>query len=236
MRGSTNLRGRDLGPRAALVMALIAAVMAGALLLRAQSAPGQEITPLSAYSDPDWQEKAKKYHDRLARVQSGLSSKYRPDQLKLFSSSESPTGGLGLWPNPVKFGASARYLCVFARVQVPPPTTGRAFPDTQSGRILTIMDAYGKNTISILARELETMPDPQLAGAAIIFIYSKKPLSDPAFDQSAEMLGLFMPRQSVITFAQLRMTIQTLFSQSEMLPLLQGQEQLNNFKLLVLQP
>ena len=50
------------------------------------------------------------------------------------------------------------------------------------------------------------------------------------------LVALFMPRQSVITFSQLRMTIQSLFSQSEMLPILSGQEQIGNFRQLILRP
>lgn len=215
---------------------MLVTATAQVLMLRANSSPGSVITPPSSYSDQSWGTKAGRYQGNLARVHSGIKSKYRSDKLSFITTGESMTGGIGFWTNPMQFGNPARYLCVFARVQVPPPSTGRAFQNNQGGRVLTIMDAYGKHIIGVLAKELQAMNDPRISGGAIIFIYSKKSLSDPGFDQSAEMIGFFMPSQSLITFAQLRMTIHTLFSQSTMLPLLQGQDQINNFKTLILQP
>jgi hypothetical protein len=104
-------------------------------------------------------------------------------------------------------------------------------------RVLQEMqDAYGKAALASMAQQLQAMPDPQVAGGAIIFIYAKQPLSDPSFEQNAEALALFIPRDNVIAFAQLRMTLQTLFSASDMLPVLQGAEQVQNLRLYIIQP
>lgn len=197
---------------------------------------GQVITPPSSYSDPGWRDKAARYQSNLVSLQSGLAAQLRADQFRLLTSGEAAAGGLGFWPNPVNPGSQSRYIAVFARMQIPPPSTGRAFPDSQIGRIMTIIDAYGKTTISLLAQQLKAMPDPQIAGGAIIFIYGKQPLADPSFEQGAEALALFIPRENVIAFAELRMTLQTLFSASEMLPVLEGQEQIHNLRLYVIQP
>ncbi len=214
---------------------LIVYFLAAAPLTRAQVG-GAIITPAGAYSDPSWGQKATKYQSHLQRVQSECQRRFRPADFRLLSNAESAVGGVGFWPYPLKFGDSRRYLCVFARVQFPPPSTGRAFPDTQSGHFLTIMDAYGKDAINILAAELQQMNDPQIAGGAIIFIHSKRPLTDPAFESDAESLGLFMPTDGVIKFSQLKMTVQTLVSQSEKPLLLQGGEQMQHLRMFIIQP
>jgi hypothetical protein len=217
--------------------ALAALMVAGAavpLLLWAQQ--GQVITPLSAYSDPGWRGKAGTCQGQFARMQSELGGKLQAGQYQLLTTAESSVGGIGLWPNPVNFDSPARYFAVFMRVQVPPPSTGRAFPDTQTGRVMMIMDAYGKATISVLSTQLKSVNDPQVAGGAMIFIYGKKPVTDPSFEQSAEAIALFMKKDSVIAFAELRMTLQTLFSQSEMLPILEGQDQIQNLRMYIIQP
>jgi hypothetical protein len=202
---------------------------------RAQ-ARGAVITPASSYSDPAWRGKASRYQGSLAAVQSGLQRKFKPDRFRLLTTAESSVGGLGFWANPTQFGDPSRYLCVFAKVQLPPPSTGMPFPDTQTGRILTIMDAYGKETMYTVAKELQKINDPQVAGATMVFIFSKKPLNDPGFEQSAESLGLFMKTPDVLKFAKLQMTLQTLFSRSQMLPLLSGSEQIQTLRLYLFQP
>lgn len=190
----------------------------------------------SSYSDPSWQQLAGKYRANLERTHKDIAGSYRADQVHFLVAGESTVGGVGFWASPFVFGDPNRYLCVFARVRCPDPSSGRPFPDTQVGRIMTIMDAYGKNSIGVLARELKSMPDPQIVGAAMIFIYDRKPVTDPGFEQNAEAMAIFMPRDSVLRFAELRMTLQSLFSQSEMLPVFQGAEQINNLRLYIIQP
>jgi hypothetical protein len=213
-------------------LVLIAAAVP--ILLLAQG--GEVVTPAGAYTDPGWRQKAASFGGNLTRIQSEIGAKFQPGAFQLLNTGESSAGGIGLWPNPVNFGQPARYLGVFARVQLPPPSTGRSFPDTESGRILTVMDTYGKETIGMMARELASMSDPQLAGGALIFIYCKRPPTDPAFEQEAEALALFVPRQTLTAFAELRMTIQTLFSQSETLPIFSGADQITNLRMYILQP
>jgi hypothetical protein len=219
----------------ALVLAAIFGAGPPSHPARAQG-QGAVITPVSSYSDPAWRGKASRYQGSLAAIQSGLQRKFRSDRFRLLTTAESSAGGVGFWANPTQFGDPSRYLCVFARVQLPPPSTGMPFPDTQTGRILTIMDAYGKETMYTVAKELQKINDPQVAGATMIFIFSKKPLNDPGFEQSAESLGLFMKTPDVIKFAKLQMTLQTLFSRSQMLPLLSGGEQIQTLRLYLLQP
>ena len=212
---------------------LIVAMLVPVVLL-AQS--GAVITPADSYADPAWRAKAQAANAGMASLQSNCAGKFAPATFRFYTMGETSVGGIGLWPNPVNFGATTRYLGVFCRLQVPPPSTGRSFPDTDTGRILTILDAYGKDTITMMSKELAGMTDPQIAGGAIIFIYSKRPLTDPAFESDAEALALFIPRPTLTAFAELRMTVQTLFSQSEMLPIFKGNEQITNLRLYILQP
>lgn len=203
------------------------------VLLLAQT--GDRITPAASYRDPAWRAKAQALSPNLSRLAGQLGGKFGPG-FQLLSAGESATAGLGFWANPVDFGNPARYLGVFARMQFPPPSSGRSFPDTETGRILTIMDAYGKDTITMMAQELSAMNDPQVAGGALIFIYAKKPIGDPGFEQSAEALALFIPRPTLTAFAELRMTVQSLFSQSQMMPVFVGAEQIGNLRTVILQP
>jgi len=218
------------------VMVIFTVALTSSMIYKARAqAGGQIITPTAKYTDPSWQQKASSYQGNLSRMQRDLQARFKPGQFQLLTTGESAVGGVGFWPIPVRFGEPSRYLAVFARVQVPPPTTGRAFPDTQTGRILTIMDAYGKETINMMAREIKAAPDPLLAGGALLFIYSKKPVGDPEFEQTAEALALFMNKDSLTKFAELRMTMQSLFSQSEMLPIFAGQDQIQNLRLYIIQ-
>jgi hypothetical protein len=196
----------------------------------------QVFTPDSKYTNPVWAQKHGQNKAALNRLHSSFSSKFKQSTFKFMTVNEAPVGGMGFWPSPTRMGSDKRYLCVFAKVQFPPPSTGRAFPDTQSGHILTVMDAYGKAAISMLAKELKGINDPQIAGGAIIFVYSKKPVTDPSFEQDAEALALFMPKDALLRFAELRMTIQTLFSKSDLLPILTGKSQIDTLKLYILQP
>ena len=220
--------------RREIVRWLLLAAMLVPIAIFAQS--GAVITPAGSYTDPAWREKAAAAAPAFSRLQSACAAKFPADGFRFLTTAESSFGGIGFWPNPVNFGSPSRFLGVGARLQVPPPSSGRSFPDTDTGRILTILDAYGKDTITLMAKELTGMNDPQIAGGVIIFIYGKRPLSDPAFESDAEALGLFIPRQTLIAFAELRMTVQTLFSQSEMLPIFKGAEQITNLRLYIIQP
>ncbi len=220
----------------AAVVAVLLPVFAVSVALHARSGAGDVITPKEKYSDPAWSKKADKYNKNLERTKSGVEKKYDPSKVHFLTTQESAVGGVGLWGNPSEFGDPSRYLGVFARVRLPDPSTGRPFPDTETGRIMTVIDAYGKHAISVMAAELEKMQDPGIAGAAMILIYTRKPVTDPAFESQAEALALFMPKDAVIRFAQLRMTVQSLFSKSQMLPVMKGSEQIKNLRLYIIQP
>lgn len=222
--------------RAVLISLAVMAAPFAPLGMRAHSQGGAVVTPQSSYSDPAWASIAGKYSSNLSRLQRDIASNYRPDQIHFLTTSESGVGGVGFWASPFTIADPNRFLGVFARVRCPEPCTGRPFPDTQTGRIMTIMDAFGKHSISVLARELEAMPDPKIKGAVMIFIHARLPVTDPTFEQNAEVLAIFMPREAVIRFAQLRMTVQTLVSQSEMLPVFTGPEEIGNLRMYIIQP
>lgn len=200
-----------------------ALVLAGGVLFQLAVWAGPALTPLSSYSG-GWQGIAKKYEPDLAGIESSLQGRFSRDQLRFPLPPESAVSAIGFWPNPVGGAAGSRYLCVFVKVRVPPPSTGMPFRDDQNGRVLMIWDFYAKFTMGLLSAELQKMNEPEIAGGAIIAIYNKLPLDDPSFHQTAEAFALFMPKPAVIQYAQHRMTNQTLFSQSEMFGILEGQQ------------
>ena len=209
--------------------------------VKGQSETGEEekaaaITPVASYSDPYWKEASTDYYSSLTRLKKDLDTAFKPEIFQLLTTEESAAGGIGFWPIPVRIGEKSRYFCVFAKVYVPPQSPGMPFPDTQTGRILAIMDAYGKKNISFLARELKAISDERLEGAALIFIYARQKPGSAGFEENAEALALFMKKDDVILFSELRMTLQTLFSQSEMLPIMQGSQQIENLRLYIIQP
>jgi len=181
------------------------------------------------YSDAEWKKLAKKYNSKLRSLQSSLSGRFGRGRYRLMTTGETNVGGIGFWKNPA--GYDDRYVCAFARVQMP---RSSMFPDTKSGRVLTVMDAYGKDSIYKLANTLRSVDDAE--GAAVIFIYGNGNPGDPSFDNSAEAMGLFMPRDSVLRFANLQMTIRALFSSSTQLPVLKGGSQIRSLKSGMLKP
>ncbi len=194
------------------------------------------LTPTGSYSDPAWAQAAKKYRNELVKAQRGIAGKFGEDRIHFLTAGESAAGGLGFWMSPAHYGTDNRYLCIFARVSLPERTTGRAFPDTQAGRLMTIMDAYGKHSLKVLSEALQKMDDPKIAGAGMVFIYAKKPVTAPDFENDAEAMAIFMPRDAVMQFAALRMTVHTLFSKSHMLPVFVGKDQIESLRMYILQP
>lgn len=221
--------------RAALTILFVAMSAAVWFWLSGAQGEGVVITPSSAYGSPAWRDRATKYQSNLSRIQGNLGSKWTPAQFKFLTMGESTVGGLGFWPNPIQAGGEARYLGVFVRVNLIPAFASR-FPDSEIGRVQAIMDAFGKETIYAMAKEMQTMPEQEVAGGAMIFIYGKEPVTSPGFEQSAEALALFMPKGAIILYAQLRMTNQTLFSQSQMLPIFKGADQIGMLRNNVLAP
>ena len=219
-----------------VMAALLVAVPLSPSIIMAQGGKPSVLTPSEKYSDPAWKQKATKYSPRLNDIYKAHVKKYKQDQIHFLTTAESSVGGIGFWPSPVNYGDPSRYLSVMARVRCPEPCTGRAFPDTQTGRIMTVMDAFGKFTIGELAKQLKEINDPAIKGAAIIFIYDRKAVTAPDFESNAEAFALFIPKDAVIKFAELRMTIQSLFSQSQMLPVFKGGEQIKNLRLYIIQP
>jgi len=230
----------------ALVVALTLLVPALLLLIPGPShsakkkakpaTPAVVITPPKSYRDPVWRKKAAKLKPAMLRLQSGCAAKFLPAEFRFLTTKETSVGGIGIWPNPVKVGSTNRYLGVFVRVQVPPPSTARAFWDDENGRMHVIFDAYGKDIVTMMNRELAGITDPQIEGAAMIFIYGKRPLTDPDFESDAEGLLIFIPRAPLTEFAELRLRVKNLFEQSDRLRVFKGSEELSNLRLKVLKP
>jgi hypothetical protein len=185
---------------------------------RATGQSGAVVTPPGSYSDPGWAALATKYQGNLGSIQTGLTQKFSARPYRLLALGESSAGGIGFWASPAG-SQDQRYLAVFARGALPPSSP---FPDSDSGRVLQIMDFYGKDTIYQCAAQLKSMPEPQIAGVALIFIYGKGDPNSPAFEQNGEAFAMFIPRGTAMTFASLQMTIQSLFSASTILPLFKG--------------
>lgn len=183
------------------------------------------ITPPRMYSDKEWGKKADKYMSKLRSLQSRVGGK--SSRFSLMTMADSNVGGIGFWETPSASGS--RYLCVFARVKLP---SSSPFPDTKTGRILTVMDAYGKNVVYAIADALQAINDPGLEGAGVIFIYGKDDPNDDSFDASAEAFGLFIPSEVAIRFADLSMTIQSLFSQSRQIGVYVGAEPIKRLRLM----
>jgi hypothetical protein len=189
---------------------------------------GQVITPHGSYSSPQWSDKAKKYHSNLDRIKKDLTGKYGKDELQLVELNESQSGGIGFWSNPGGTSPDARYLSVFVKTRIPPPTNGRPFnQETRTGRLLTIWDAYGKHIMKLFADELDKMNDGSLKGGALVIVYSKKSPGASDFATGSEGFALFVPESVVKSYARHRMTNQSLFSQSQMFGILEGEEQVS---------
>jgi hypothetical protein len=205
-------------------------LLLGMAAVISSGAEAQVVAPAGSYSDPEWQELATKHMSKLTGLQSALLGKLGSRPFRLLTMSESAVGGIGFWAAPFA-DTSSRYLGVFAKVQI---NSASPFPDTDSGRVLQAMDRFGKDTIYALARQLESMPEPQISGGALLFIYGKGDLNSYAFEQDAEAMALFMPRQAVMSFASLQMTIQSLFSSSSMLPVFKGPQEIESLKNVIL--
>ncbi len=189
---------------------------------------GQVITPQGSYSSPEWRGKAEKHHSNLERIKKDLTGKYAKDELQLVELNESPSGGIGFWSNPGGTSPEARYLSVFVKTRIPPPTNGRPFnQETQTGRLLTIWDAYGKHIMKLFAKELDKMNDGSVKGGALVIVYSKKSPGASDFATGSEGFALFVPENVVQSYARHRMTNQSLFSQSQMFGILEGEEQVS---------
>lgn len=197
---------------------------------------GVVITPTKSYPDPAWRKKATALKPAMTRLQTGCTVRFPATDFRFLTTLETSVGGIGLWPNPVKTATPNRYLGVFARLQLPPPSTARAFGDTENGRLLTVFDAFGKDIVAMMSRELAAIEDPQIEGAALIFVYGKRPITDPEFESDAEGLLIFIPRDPLSAFAALRMSIFDMFAQSDRPRIFRGTEDLAYLRQKVLKP
>ncbi len=179
------------------------------------------ITPVALYTSVPIKSLAALYRLNQEHV-AKLNASFPAGTFRLLDTNESSVGGVGFWMNPGQFGNPDRYLGLFARVVLPSDTP---FRNDQPGRVTAIMDRYGKPALEVLSKELDSIPDPAVKGGALIFIFSKEPLTSPTFDSNAEALVLYMPKPEIGMFAQFRMTLQALFNKSDMF-MFQGADQI----------
>jgi hypothetical protein len=144
--------------------------------------------------------------------------------------------GIGFWPKPIGSEQDSRYLGVFAFVHCTEADAGPPFPNTPEGRVLRVFDAYGKDAIKLMVIEMNAMNDPDIAGGVVIFIYCGQSTPDPLTNPSSEAFAIYMPKEAMVPFAQLRMKLQDLFNQSFILPIFRGPDQINNLRLYIILP
>jgi hypothetical protein len=207
---------------------------AGAIIIYGQAysaaAVPELITPVALYTSGHIKSLAALYRANQEHV-AGLNERFPGGTFRLLDTVDSSVGGVGFWMNPAQFGNPDRYLGLFARVVLPTETP---FRNDQPGRVAAIMDRYGKPSLEVLSKELESISDPAVKGGALIFIFSKEPLSSPTFDSNAEALVLYMPKADISMFAQYRMTLQALFNKSDMF-MFQGTDQIQTLTHLFIQ-
>ncbi|OGP60007.1 MAG: hypothetical protein A2V67_00895 [Deltaproteobacteria bacterium RBG_13_61_14] len=188
------------------------------------------ITPVSLYSNVRMKSVAALYRLNQEHVVKA-AEQFPPDSFRLLTTAESSVGGVGFWMNPAQFGNPDRYLGVFAKVVVPGNTP---FRNDQPGRVAAVMDRYGKPALEALAKELSMIPDPGIKGGALIFVFSREPLSSPSFFDNAEAMVLYIPKPDLITFSQYRLTLQALFNQSDLF-MFEGADQMQTLTRLFIQ-
>jgi len=188
------------------------------------------ITPVGLYSNVRMKTLATLYRLNQERVVKA-AEQFSPENFRLLNTTDSSVGGIGFWMNPAQFGNPDRYLGLFARVILPSDTP---FRNDQSGRVAAVMDRYGKPALEALAKELSLIPDPAVKGGALIFIFSKEPLASPSFDNTAEALVLYIPKDDIIVFSQFRMTLQALFNKSDLF-MFEGADQMQTLTKLFIQ-
>ena len=154
---------------------------------------GQVFTPLNKYTNPVWAQKANKKTRLLLTVFILLlPENSNASDFKFITTSEASVWRDGFLGKSNQNGRKPKIPLCFRQgpvssLQAPDELFLTPKADTYS----QLWTRMARAAISFLAKELKAMSDPQIAGGAIIFIYSKKPVNDPSFDQDAEALALF---------------------------------------------
>jgi hypothetical protein len=221
--------------RAIIALLAVAAFVWPMADVEAQS--GQVVTPTASYSDPAWRDTATSAQADLSAMEQEIGAIFGKDQLVFVTTAES-AGGIGFWPNPTG-DPSKRYLCVLVKAVVRPPGTGCPWADDKMGRFSNVWDFYAKpfvdhpQLLGVINKYLAKVNNPNLLGGGIIMIYSKKPITDPAFYQTGESYALFMSKSNIALYCQYRLKNQDLFSQSEFFGILEGQDQISTLLTLI---
>jgi len=190
-----------------------------ALVLPIGSLPGK--TPLSFdavnYLTPDCQYSnpgkclANKYMSQLVAMGSNIKSEIATPRFEFIDVNRSKVGGIGFWVNPNSGDPDIRYLGVAARVNI----KCNNFPDNDWGRMGDALDAFGKDLFKIMGTTLNAMPDANIRGIAVVMIYSKAEMGDPAYYDQAESFVIFIPRESLQKFNSFSLSMNQLFEQSD---------------------
>jgi hypothetical protein len=190
----------------------------------------QVVTPLSMYATLSAKSIATTHKSGLDRMENSFQKNFPSGQFELFSTQDTPVGGIGFWLNPSHYGADDRYLGVCARMVIPESP----FRDDVSGHIAAVMDRFGKPIMNELVREIEKIPEPSVKGVALVFIYSKDQIASPSFQQGAEAFALYISKEDLKLFCEFKMTLQALFNKSEIF-MFQGQSQVQTLTSFFLQ-
>jgi hypothetical protein len=172
--------------------------------------PELYLTPDSTYSRSG-KSLATLFHPELVSLASKINQEIKSDRFELVNSNQSRTGGVGFWSNPNMLVPDAKYLGVAARVNIRLPY----FPDSEWGRVGDGLDAFGKDLLKIAGASLEAIPDTSVKGVALVMIYSKADLNDPAYFDQAEAIVIYVPRSTVNVFNAHRLTVAKMFDQSD---------------------
>ncbi|GEM_PF-1841370 len=179
------------------------------------------ITPLNIYASLTAKSLASVHQPNLERLQNSFREKFAPGQFQLFTTAQVSVGGLGFWLNPSNFGSDDRYLGLCARMVIPESP----FRDDIAGHLAAVIDRYGKSIMKEMGKELDLITEPGVKGVALVFVYSRESVTNPAFNQNAEAFALYIKKSDLDLFNQYRMTLQTLLNNSEIF-MFQGESQI----------
>jgi hypothetical protein len=152
------------------------------------------------------------FQPQLYSMAMRIHQEMKSNRFELMDINHSPMASIGLFADPSETSPTVRYLGVTARVNI----KLNVFPDTDSGRLSSAMDAFGKDLLVILGDTLTNVQDVGIRGVVLVLIYSKLDLSDPNYYNDAEAVAIFIPRDTLKEFNAFRIRFNQLFDMSEM--------------------
>ena len=187
------------------------------------------LTPQGDYSSSKGSSLAQKYSGNLLRAIGDITRVFRAGIIRPLSLQESMVGGAGFWKNPAKFGTDNRYMGVLFMVQKP----DYIFGDDRNGHVASVLDKYGKTIIEVLTRELESMNDPQVNGAAICIVWGDSINGNPT-QVGREGMALFLATSDLSLYKNYKLTIQNLVNRNDLF-LFNGGRELENLVQFILE-